>query len=93
MAEIVRGDKPCARCFRKPQEWLVISIGQTRWLHCWELKAIGGLADGVQKAIHFLVSEREHAGVAFQDFLVFEQQVITEHEPPFTTPEPLENLE
>ena len=47
MAEVVRGDESRAGCLREPQQRLVVGIGQTRWLRSRELKAIGGLADGV----------------------------------------------
>ena len=93
MAEVVCGDEPCAGCFREMQERFVVGIEQTRWLHRWELETIGGLADRVQIAIHFVVREMDGVGVAFQDLLVFEQQVIAEHEPPFAAPELLQNLE
>jgi hypothetical protein len=93
VAEVVRGDEPCAGCFREPQQRLIVGIGQTRWLRSRELKAISGLADGVEKAIHFFVRQREHRSVPFQDLLLFEQQMIAKHEPPFATPEPFKNLE
>ena len=77
MAEVVRGDEPRAGCLREPQQRFVVGVGQPRSLHCRELKAIGRLTDRIEKTIHFLVRESERAGVAFQHFLVFEQQVIT----------------
>ncbi len=79
--------------FCETQEWLVVSIRQPRRLRAGELKAIGVPANGVEKAIQFLVGEPERGGIAFQNFFILKKQVITEHDSPFPSSKPLENLE
>lgn len=56
MAKVMRGDIPGTGSFCETQERLVICIGQTRRLPERELKAIGGLANGVEEVIYFLMS-------------------------------------
>lgn len=93
MAEVVCSDIPGPGLFRETQDWLVVSIGQAWRLRRWELKAIGCPANSVEKAVHLLIREPKRGGVAFQNFLVLEEQVIAEHEPPFASTKPLEDLE
>ena len=93
MPEIVRGDEPHARSLRESKQRLVIGIGKTPWLWCGEGDAVRGLADGVQVRVNVAHRKTDGGGVALEHFLVFEQEVVAEHQPPFTATKPLHDLE
>ena len=93
MPEVVRGDETCAGCFREAEERFVIRVEEARRLWCGEFDAVGGFGDGVQIPIHVIECHSDGSGIAFEDFLIFEQEMIAENEPPFASAELLQNLE
>ena len=64
MADVVRGDETRAGSLGKTEQRLVVGIGKPRILWRGEFHAVGGLADGVQKKVHFI--ERGEIGVRSQ---------------------------
>lgn len=88
----MRGDETRAGSLGQTEQRLIIGIGKPRVLWRGEFHAVGGLADGVQKKVDFIQRETEGGGVAFEDFLLFEQEVVAENQPPFAAAQPLQDL-
>ncbi len=92
MPEVVRGDEPCAGCLREAEERLVVGVEEAWSLWSGKFEAVSGSGDGVQIPIHVIECHSEGSGIAFEDFLVFEEEMIAENQPPFATAELLQNL-